>query len=107
MGIITGDLKPLESTWKGYLPIFGPVMTVVGFVIALTIFAETAKATNHLARDNGKRVDILERADIVSNNRLNNLEDFRKEITIKLDSLIEGQNNTNIRLTRIEGKLPL
>ncbi len=101
-----GDSKPLEGTFRSWLPIFAPVITVIGFVVAITIFVQVAKTTNLLATDTVCRVDIIERKDIVTDNRLDNTEKFQKEIKIILDTLVAGQNNTNIRLSRIEDRLP-
>ena len=104
--MIEGDLKPLSPTLRGYLPIIAPVTTVVGFVVAITIFVQIAKTTNLLATDTVCRVDVIERKDIVTDNRIVNLENFQKEIKITLDTLVSGQNSTNLRLSRIEDKLP-
>jgi hypothetical protein len=101
-----GRLPNLEPIWKGYLPIFGPVVTVVGFIIALTVFAQTSKQTTLLANETVSRVDVMERKDIVTDNRLVNLECYYKEIKENLATLIAQQNTTNIRLSRIEDKIP-
>jgi hypothetical protein len=100
------ELPPLEPTWKGYLPIFGPIITIIGFIIALTIFAQTTKQTTALASETACKVDVIERKDIVTDNRLSNLECYYKEIKENLQTLIAQQNTTNIRLSRIEDKIP-
>ena len=101
--MIEGDLKPLTSGWKSWTPIIVPIATIViaaiGFIITTTIFTQTTKITTALASETADRVDIVERKDIVSDNRIANLEGYYKDILVKFDKL-------DIRLARIEDRLP-
>ena len=81
-------MPPLTSDLRSWMPIFMPIASVLGLIVAIVVFAETAKATNVLAKENFTKIDelridstILKTNYIVIDKRLN-------EIDKKLDKLL-------------------
>ena len=74
-------MPPLTGDLRSWLPIFGPIITVIGLIFAFALFTSTTKATAVLAKENFVKIDelridsaVLKTNYLVIDKRLSNIE---------------------------------